>query len=478
MKNNKLKLFTEILVILVIVLISFVGIYTQKENRMENQVKEYQYSKDLNGYREVLLEAIKEENSNEDGLENSEAGSENKEDNVENENNEEKNSKYSYENFINSKKIIEKRLRILGVQDYTISQNTENGEIYLQLPENEQTDYVLSNVFEVGKFEIKDSEDSSKVYLNNDSIKKVSVVSKVTDTNQTIINLKFEFNKKGRKTLSEISSGEYKTKEETEETEQTEKANAIDAEAKTEGSDENTDESETENEDKQKKITLTIDNSELITTSFDTSYEDGILLLSMNNPTNDVEAINNTLKSASTICGILKSGTMPLEYEVKQNVFIQSDISNYQLNIIYIILGIIVGIFLVALIIKYKAKGIIGAISNIGFLASLLLIIRYTNVIISLESIFTGFVVLIINYLIVRDFIKMDTHTKLLNLFKTQVIMIIPIILVAIIFSFSKVIELSSCGMFLFWGILVSMIYNYALTRDMLIRKEVNINEK
>ena len=46
----------------VIVLISFVGIYTQKENRMENQVKEYQYSKDLDGYREVLLEVTKEEN--------------------------------------------------------------------------------------------------------------------------------------------------------------------------------------------------------------------------------------------------------------------------------------------------------------------------------------------------------------------------------------------------------------------------------
>ena len=497
MKNNKLKLFTEILVIVVIVLISFVGIYTQKENRMENQVKEYQYSKDLDGYREVLLEVTKEESNNEDELESSDTASENREDNAENEDNEdnaedenkeETDSKNNYEDYINSKKIIEKRLNLLGVQDYTISQNTENGAIYLQLPENQETDHVLSNLLQIGKLEIKDSEDTSKVYVNNDNLKNVSTVYN-TDTNGTTVFLKFEFNKEGKKTLKEISSGEYKTnpeetQDESEESAENDETNTVEAKAEVDSDEsdntenETSDENEEEKKDTQKKITFTIDDNQLITTSFDDPIENGALNLSMNKATNDVDSINNTLKSASTISSILKSGTMPLEYEIKQNTYIQTDINNNQLNKIYITLGVVLAVFLVILIFKYKTKGIIAAIANIGFLALYLLVIRYTNVVVSLEAIFTGAIIVAINYLIVIDFLKIQENTKLINTFKSQIMKVIPIILIAIIFSFAKATKLATCGMFLFWGILVSMIYNYVLTRDMLIGKEVNIDEK
>ena len=56
MKKSKLKLITKILAILTICLVSFVGIYMQKANKMENIVKGYELTKDLKGYREVTLE--------------------------------------------------------------------------------------------------------------------------------------------------------------------------------------------------------------------------------------------------------------------------------------------------------------------------------------------------------------------------------------------------------------------------------------
>ena len=56
MKGNKLKLITEILAILVICLVSFLGVYKQSANRMENQVKNYEFGKDLKGYRELVFE--------------------------------------------------------------------------------------------------------------------------------------------------------------------------------------------------------------------------------------------------------------------------------------------------------------------------------------------------------------------------------------------------------------------------------------
>lgn len=483
MKNNKFKLFTEILVILSIVLISFVGIYKQKENRMVNQVKKYQYSKDLDGYREVLLEVTKEENVTEDESENTDTNSENNEDNTENK--EEVDLNNNYEDYINSKKIIEKRLKLLGEQDYTISQNTENGAIYLQLPENSNTDYILSNILQIGNFEIKDSEDSSKVFVNNNNIKKASYVTPNNETSNMYLRIKFD--KNGKKVLKEISSGEYKTNTEeveTQNTENTETDNTVEAEVKSDNTDEvdaNSSSEEKESEEKnniQKKVVLSFNDKDMFTTSFDDPIVNGELILTMNAQTDDEDSLKERINNVATISRILNSGTLPLKYEIKQNTYIQTDINNNQLNNIYIALGIIFGIFLVILIVKYKTKGIIAAIANIGFLSLYLLIIRYTNVIVSLEAIFTGAIIVAINYLIVVDFLKMQENTKLINIFKSQIMKVIPIILIAIVFSFVKVTKLSSCGMFLFWGVLVSFIYNYILTRDMLIGKEVNIDEK
>ena len=485
MKNNKLKLFTEILVILVIVLISFVGIYTQKENRMENLIKEYQYSKDLDGYREVLLEATKEENTTQDESENSEDNSDNQDENVDGEDKEEANLKNNYENYINSKKVIEKRLNLLGVQDYTISQNTENGAIYLQLPENSNTDYILSNILQIGNFEIKDSEDSSKVFVNNNNIKKASYVTPNNETSNIYLRIKFD--KNGKKVLKEISSGEYKTNTEeveTQNTENTETDNTVEAEVKSDNTDEvdaNSSSEEKESEEKnniQKKVVLSFNDKDMFTTSFKEPIVNGELILTMNAQADDEDSLKERINNVATISRILNSGTLPLKYEIKQNTYIQTDINNNQLNKIYITLGVVLAVFLVILIVKYKTKGIIAAIANIGFLALYLLVIRYTNVVVSLEAIFTGAIIAAINYLIVEDFLKMQENTKLINIFKSQIMKVIPIVLIAIVFSFVKVTKLSSCGMFLFWGVLVSFIYNYILTRDMLNGKEVNIDEK
>ena len=55
LKEKRLKLITEILAIVVICLVSFVGVYTKKANKMQNKVKDYVLSKDLKGYRELVF---------------------------------------------------------------------------------------------------------------------------------------------------------------------------------------------------------------------------------------------------------------------------------------------------------------------------------------------------------------------------------------------------------------------------------------
>ena len=137
-----IKIITIILLIVLISMIGFFGIYKQNKNQMSNIVKDYTYAMDINGARTLKLTL------------NSENGDDVK----------------TAENYETAKTIIEKRLKKLDVQEYKIGVNEETGEITVQIPENTQTDEIVSNLTTVGKFEIIDSE-TNDVLLDNSSIK-------------------------------------------------------------------------------------------------------------------------------------------------------------------------------------------------------------------------------------------------------------------------------------------------------------------
>ena len=46
MKENKLKIITIILLIVLVTMVSFFGVYTQEKNKMVNSTKDYQYGMD------------------------------------------------------------------------------------------------------------------------------------------------------------------------------------------------------------------------------------------------------------------------------------------------------------------------------------------------------------------------------------------------------------------------------------------------
>lgn len=127
MKYKKLKLVTRILAIITICLISFVGIYNQKLNKMENVVKDYEKSKDLTGYREITFDVsdatkVLDESGNvvgnTDSIDDSTIESNNYTKSEEKVNSDDV---LTEENFDKVQKIFEKRLAGLGVEDYNIS---------------------------------------------------------------------------------------------------------------------------------------------------------------------------------------------------------------------------------------------------------------------------------------------------------------------------------------------------------------------
>lgn len=178
---KKVKTLTIVLIIVLLTAIAVLGIYIPKQNRMENIVKDYTYSMDLKGGRVIALKAdasnktiIKDKDGKE--IADAESLSEeelNKKGYVKEEVPYNSSEVLNENNYKKSKEIIEKRLQNLGLQNYEIRLNEQNGDIMVKIPEDSATDEIVSNLGTTGKFEIVDSQ-TNEVLMDNGDIEKAN----------------------------------------------------------------------------------------------------------------------------------------------------------------------------------------------------------------------------------------------------------------------------------------------------------------
>ena len=173
------------------------------------------------------------------------------------------------------------------------------------------------------------------------------------------------------------------------------------------------------------------------------------------------------------MASLIDSGKMPIKYDVSTNNNLSTTINQEMLKTYIYVLVIIAFVALIYLCIKYKVNGILLSISYIGYIALLLIVLRYTNVMLSIDSI-AGFVVLLIaNYMFIQYVLnglsKNINKKELLKLtYLRYIYILLPILLIGIVFTFINWIQIASLGMVLFWGIIVMLIYNY-ITINVLI---------
>ncbi len=454
---KKIKIGTITLAIIAITMIAFFGVYTQVQNRMENQVKDYDYAMDLKGSRNVRLTVnteskttIKDADGNivedSDDL-TDEQIAENGYTKEETPNNSEeiKNA----ENYRASQKIIEKRLQKLGLEDYIIKVDEETGDILIELPENDKTDSVISNITTTGKFEIIDTQ-TGEVLMDNSDIKLAKVLygsDSSTTSSGTSVYLDIEFNKEGKKKLEEISNQYVKIEETTEDT--------------------STEEDTTTTE---KTITMKIDNEEIMSTSFDEPIKTGKLQLSIGSSTTDNDTLQGYIEQASSMATVLDTGNIPITYDLNENQYILSEVTENQVEIaIYVVLGMVV-VALIVLIIRYKSLGTLGAIAYIGFISLLTIVIRYTNVVLSIEGLLGMVVTFSLNYILINKLLARNDNR--LEAYKECFVKIIPVIILAITFCFTSWRPINSFGMVMFWGIVLMVAYNGLVTNSLLKIKE------
>lgn len=450
------KILTITLLVILISMISFVGIYQKNKNRMENKVKDYSYSMSLNGARTIKLKVNTE--STDDVPNNSE-------------------EVLTAENYKKSKEVIEKRLDKMNVEEYTTSVNETTGEITIQIPEqNSQTDTIIGNLNTVGKFEILDSE-TKEVLLNNDDIKSSEVLYNTTNSG-TSVYLQIEFNKNGKDKLKNVSQTYVSVNNTTNNTTENNVAENTTSETENEATNTTT-EGSSDTAITEKKITMKIDDQEIMSTSFDEPITTGKIQLSVGSATTDKTTLQNYVDQAQSVATTLDTGKLPVKYDLEKNQYILPKLTTQDLIKVEIAIAIIAVVGIIILIVKHKLNGLLAGIAYAGLAAVYMLVVRYTNVTISIESIAGIIIVLILNYIFTTMFLN---KIEELNKEKAENVMkkatgetykkfylrIIPICIMAITFSFVKWVPISSFGMITFWGIVIIAIYNAIITRYLL----------
>ena len=404
-------------------------------NKMENAVKDFKFGEDLKGYREVSFEISSDESE----------------------------EAKTTENFEKAKSIIETRLSKYNVEAYNIGLDKKTGKIHLLLQENAETDSIVSNLKETGTFEMKDTE-SSTVLIDRSKVQEAKAMYNTANEGTTVY-LRIQLNKEGTEILKDLTSNEYAKIEET-----TTDENAVSEE--TENSENENDEStktedNTSEENKQKTITLAISGSDVTSTSFEKPIEDGAIDLVFASNSKDSKDIQEYLKSASTIATTLNNGPLPVKYTTTKNQYISTDIKLDSVYKVLIGISFVFVTILVFLVVKYKEKGLLATISFVGFVALYLLLLRYTNVVISLESIVGIILICAINYWFNYETLKIDgkNNKEYNDKYIELLIKMVPVFVISIMFSFVKWSMINTIGMVMIWGIALILLYNRFITK-------------
>ena len=467
--QKKLRIVLILLIIILISIISFVGIFYQDKNQMVNVIPDYNLGTDLSGYRKIILTVDESDEGNTEEV-------------------------LTYDNFVKSANVIKARLKSMGIEDFTVRCDEGEGQIEITIPENDQTEYILSDITQKGNFEIRNTA-NDEVLMNNDDIRsvEVDVVQSAYSTSTSAIYMDIHFTNSGSRTfrnitrdyqnvvtndtaennvVSETNSTYNETASNTtaeNETSDVDTNNTANETVSNEVSNETTDETVAE-EDHTTEIGLYIDDTSMMTTSFSEIIDNGVMSLSLGTSSSD-EQTKILSYQAESLAAILENDAMPIQYSVTGNIYVSSPIEQNTINVL-IGIGISIAlIMLIVVIVKYRVKGVIVSVCMIGFMALYLLILRYTNVVITLEGIFSIALVFVINYILnimILNRLQKNvekTFSKALTKFGLSMV---PMLILAVVCCFSSWMSLFSFGMILFWGLVTSVIYNVVITRTFL----------
>lgn len=337
------------------------------------------------------------------------------------------------ENFEKTKKIIQKRLEQYDLYEYNIRQDSVTGKIVLEIPNDSNSDLKASLVTTVGKLEFVDAE-TGVLLLDDTNLKHASPYAMTNENSEYEVYLQLDFDEVGKGILEKIT-GEYIQKVD-------ENGNAA---AKT--------------------VEVRLDGQPIIVTSFKEPVTSGTIHVPMGNTTTDYNEYYQLVGSVQEVSNLLNDERLPLVYKITDEVGMQSIVTKNIINIAIIIYAVFVIVISAYMIIKYKLEGIKQAIFNIGYFATLLILFRYISITITFNSLVALIALIVINYIFSIKFLdkfKKENNKKiaLKETLKELYLAIVPVGIIAVIFTFMSAAVINSVGTTLFWGLIVQLLFS------------------
>lgn len=446
------KITAILLFITVIIFASFFGVYKKEDFRVVNIIKDYKLGMQFTN--KIVLKGTvdlseKEIIYDKDGNVIEDDGeTEYTEENGYTKKTEKVNSEeiLNEDNYNLTKKILIKRLKGMNVGEYKVNLNKENGDITIELQEDDEVHEIEEHVEQKGEFTIIDKE-TEEVLLDNSHVKnaKVTYGASQEDVSSVTIYLQINFNKEGSKKLEEISQI-YIAETVQEENE----------------------EGKLEDTENIKYVSVLLDGETYSSTYFGEKMSTGVLYVPVSQAKDD-ETLNKYVQELNKIATIINNGTLPIQYNFTEEI-VESNITQ---NMLFIGIAIPVLILLIAcivLICKFKEKGFIATFIQIGYIALVLLAVRYTNVVITIEGMSGIVISAILNYALTYVMLnslkkKGKVEWKSIGKFALATILIYVL---AIILAFNSLTRINSLGMTLVWGSFCLYIYNLLITKNVL----------
>lgn len=448
--EKKLKVILIILLMVLVTIVGFGGVYVKNLVSYSNIIPNYELGLKLKGSRITILKPgdhVHEIIYDSEGKVVEEIPEGAKESDYRKEQVPENDPEnLTIDNYKRVRDIILGRLETLSISNYEMRLNEENGNIFLNFSDTENTDTILSTLLTSGKFEIVDTNDKT-VLMTNADVESAGVAYR-TETSGITVYLDVKFNKEGKEKIKQISR-DYKKAD------------------NSEGS---------EGSSTEKTVTINLNGSEFFNTAFDEEITE--LVVTIGSPSTDNSAITGYVRDAQYYAAMIANGEMPLEYEVEASDYIKS-IYNDSIYI-YVLLGVIAILVLasiILMIVRYKKLGILASIVYVGTVSLLLIIIRLTKTVIELDTIVASIVLVLINTYInckvlmnlKKEDAEEERKVKIYNSYLKVVDLLIIILILSVVFTYNTFSPIASIGMLLFWGIASITIMNVLWTRKLLV---------
>lgn len=479
--EKNLKVVRTIAVLLLIVLLSviaFCGINEKFLGVWLNVVEDYKYGMEFDGYRELrfVLDSTTEETEvyvdkdgnvvgkPEDGTNTVgtsgitlETDATKKEENKQTDDaanaarvatgyavetrtlKENEDSVVTKENFDLTKKIIQERLETIPGYEYNIRMDDITGEMLVEVPDNDNIELEKSLILTKGRIDVIDHQ-TGVVLLNNSDFAEVSqVTSELEDGSGVQIFMSIQANEEGTKKIAELSKAYRET---------------VDGQGNATS----------------KYVTVRLDGQTLVTTYFSEDIPNGQLNIPMGEPATDEATYNEMVEQLDRLINIINGKQLPLVYALTADNFIESEITDEVIMTAKVVFWTAVVIASAYMIAKYKLKGLKLAIISVGYIAIFSLILRYAQITITLDSLVAFVLLVVINYIFslkILNGFNDNTLTKVVyrNVSKDIYIALVPVMILAVIFSCMSGAIITSIGMVLFWGLFIQALYNALVIR-------------